>query len=202
MAASIGTDSDLPGIENGGGEPGNTTVAFFPFQNRRLKRVRECAAGGSGSAMGFAGVLPLFAFAIRFPATMGAKKIPASLAGTANANYCRPISAARVAIIFRKALVSSAFRVAWHTRRSITFKRMTLIGDHLRWYFTFNSTPRTTRQFKLSILLLSGVQFIHVPPDSLNRNIEKISNDRSGTNNLMKKGLEKLSNQNRVKVTY
>jgi len=32
VAASIGTDSDLPGIENGGGEPGNTIAAFLPFK--------------------------------------------------------------------------------------------------------------------------------------------------------------------------
>jgi len=62
--------------------------------------VRVSGGGGGGGAMGFAGVLSLFAFAIRFPATVGAKKIPASLVGTTNANYCRPISAVRIAIIF------------------------------------------------------------------------------------------------------
>jgi len=67
-----------------------------------LKRARECGDdSGGGDAMGFAGVLPLFAFAIRFPATTGARKIPAPLAGTTNANY-RPISTTKIAIIFHR----------------------------------------------------------------------------------------------------
>ena len=79
MAASIGTDSDLPGIENGGGEPGNTTGGFPTV--RRLKRARESDDSVGGGAMRFAGVRSLFAFAIRFPAMMGARKILAPWLG-------------------------------------------------------------------------------------------------------------------------
>jgi len=32
VAASIGTDSDLPGMENGGGKPGNRRGSLFPFK--------------------------------------------------------------------------------------------------------------------------------------------------------------------------
>lgn len=64
MAASIGTDSDLPGMENGGGEAGGKREGESP----RLESVAGGSRVRSTQRVAFGGVLPLFAFTIRFSA--------------------------------------------------------------------------------------------------------------------------------------